>query len=304
MLRTRQDLIRLAGEGRKKRRLGVAAAHDAHTLQAVARAARDGLVEPVLIGRPEETRALWAEVAGVLTLPTLISVEKDSDCAQVAVSLARNGEVDCIMKGRLETAILMREVVARDTGLRASSVLSIVAMMESPYYHKLFAITDVGLLMYPTLEQKKGIIQNAVELFHTLGVEQPKVAVLAAVERENPKMPESTDAAQLKEMQLEGLLGRCVVEGPISYDLCMDLQAAAIKGYHSPVAGDPDILVVPGITSGNLLSKSLTCTGGAHTCGTICGAAVPIVITSRSAPAEDKYMSIILAAAANPAVRR
>ena len=304
MLRTRQDLVRLLGEGGGKRRLGVAAAHDAHTLQAVARAAGDGLIEPVLIGRAEEIRALWAREAGALPLPAVIPVEEDAACAQAAVSMARGGEVDCIMKGRLETATLMREVVARDTGIRTGSVLSIVAMMESPYYYKLFAVTDVGLLTYPTLEQKKGIIQNAVGLFRALGAEEPKVAVLAAVERENPKIPESVDAARLKQMQLDGLLGHCIVEGPISYDLCMDREAAAIKGYQSPVAGDPDILVVPDIASGNLLSKALTCTGGAHTCGTVCGAAVPIVITSRSAPAEDKYMSIILAAAANPTQRR
>ena len=176
--------------------------------------------------------------------------------------------------------------------------------MRDAIWYGSFAVTDVGLLTYPTLEQKKGIIQNAVGLFRALGVEEPKVAVLAAVERENPKMPESVDAARLKRMQLDGLLGHCIVEGPISYDLCMDQEAAAIKGYQSPVAGDPDILVVPDIASGNLLSKSLTCTGGAHTCGTVCGAAVPIVITSRSAPAEDKYMSIVLAAAANPTQRR
>lgn len=304
MLRTRQDLIRLLGEGGGKRRLGVAAAHDTHTLQAVIRAAGDGLIEPVLIGRTEEIRSIWTQETGDLPLPTIIPVEEDTACAQTAIALARSGEVDCIMKGRLETAVLMKEVVARDTGIRTGSVLSIVAMMESPYYHKLFAVTDVGLLTYPTLEQKKGVIQNAVGLFQALGVSQPKVAVLAAVERENPKMPESVDAARLKEMQHQGLLGCCIVEGPISFDLCMDPEAAAIKGYQSPVAGDPDILVVPDIVSGNLLSKSLTCTGGAHTCGTVCGAAVPIVITSRSAPSEDKYMSIVLAAAANPTARR
>ena len=121
---------------------------------------------------------------------------------------------------------------------------------------------------------------------------------LAAVEKENPKMPETVDAVHLKEMQQSGELTNCIVEGPIAYDLCMDKDASAIKGYDSPVAGDADILVVPDIVAGNLVSKCLTCTGGSHTCGTVWGAKVPIILTSRSAATEDKYMSIILSAAA------
>ena len=168
--------------------------------------------------------------------------------------------------------------------------------MESPYYHKLFAVTDVGLMMYPSLEQKKIIIENAVGIFNALGETLPKVGVLAAVEKVNPKMPETVDAAKLKEMNMDGTLSGCIVEGPISYDLCMDCEAAAIKEYTSPVAGDPDILLVPNIVSGNLVAKCLTCSGAAKTCGIVSGAKVPIILTSRSAPAEDKYRSIVLSA--------
>ncbi len=202
------------------------------------------------------------------------------------------------MKGKLETGALMKAVVNRETGIRRGGALSIVAMMESPYYHKVFAVTDVGLMTYPTLEQNKAIVENAVRLFRSLGHERPKVAILAAVEKANDKMPDTLDARALKEMNLNGELPDCIVEGPISYDLCMDKESAAIKGYDSPVAGDPDMLVVPDIVAGNILAKCLTCTGGAKTFGTVCGAKVPIVITSRSAPAEDKNRSIILAAVA------
>lgn len=298
MLTSREMLKEMLAASPVKKRVGVAAAHDEHTLEAIAAAVRDNLVEPVLVGDQDKTRQLWNKVAGDLPEPEVIHVEGDVECAAYTVALARTGQVDCIMKGKLETGILMKAVVNREMGIRSNAVLSLVAIMESPYYHKLFAVTDVGLLMYPTLEQKKAVIQNAVSLFHALGVERPKVAVLAAVEKENPQMPETVDAVCLKKMNERGELTGCMVEGPISYDLCMDAEAAAIKGYVSPVAGDPDILVVPDIVSGNLLSKALTCSGGAHTCGTICGAQVPIILTSRSAPAEDKYMSIVLAAVA------
>lgn len=297
MLRNRQELKELLKRRQRTQRVGVAAAHDDHTLRAVIQAARDGLVEPILIGDSERIASLWTSLSDGIPLPTVIPVQGDEACARQTVQLAREGQIDCVMKGKLETATLMREVVNRETGIRNRDVMSIIAVMESPYYHKLFAVTDVGLLTYPTLEQKAGVIENAVELFHRLGVETPKVAVLAAVEKENPKMPETVDAARLKEMGERGELAGCVVEGPISYDLCMDREAAEIKGYHSPVAGDPDILVVPDIVAGNLLSKSLTCSGGAHTCGTVWGAKVPIILTSRSAAVEDKYMSIVLSAA-------
>ena len=302
MLANREKLKEMLAACPTKKRVGVAAAHDSHTLEAIAAATRDGLVKPVLIGDEKKIFQLWAEIAADLSEPEVIHVEGDAACAEYAVALARNGQIDCLMKGKLETATMMRAVVNRETGIRNSDVLSMIAILESPYYHKLFAVTDVGLLMYPTLEQKKAVIENAVELFHALGVETPKVAVLAAVEKENLQMPETVDAAKLKEMNEQGVLTGCVVEGPISYDLCMDSESAAIKGYVSPVAGDPDILVVPDIASGNVLSKALTCSGGAKSCGTVCGAKVPIIVTSRSAPAEDKYMSIILAAVAGGAV--
>lgn len=301
MLKNRQELKQLLQSRQRIQKLAVAAAHDEHTLQAVVQAVKERLVEPILIGDPERIQSIWTAIAGGLPLPTVVAASDDEACAKHAVAMAREKQVDCIMKGKLETGTMMRAVVNRESGIRDSKVMSLIAVMDSPYYHKLFAVTDVGLLTYPTLEQKVGVIENAVELFHRLGVETPKVAVLAAVEKENPKMPETVDAARLKEMGAQGEISGCIVEGPISYDLCMDAEAAKVKGYQSPVAGDPDILVVPDIVAGNLLSKSLTCSGGAHTCGTVWGAKVPIILTSRSAPTEDKYMSIILSAAAGKA---
>ena len=146
--------------------------------------------------------------------------------------------------------------------------------------------------MYTYKEKKKAAIENAVEAFHALGVEEPKVAVLAAVEKVNPKMPETVDADEIKK---EGVPG-CIIEGPISYDLAMDPDAGEIKGYESPVAGDADLLVVPDIVSGNIAAKTLTVLGGARTGGTVLGAMVPVMLVSRSASADDKYMSIVISA--------
>ena len=286
---------KLLGEPVKKKIAVVMANHE-HTLEALSETVREGLVAPVLIG----DEAVICEMLMRYPMPgdavRIVHEPTPELAAQMAADMVREGKVDCIMKGAIETGPLMRVLVNREKGIRRRDTMSLLAFMESPHYHKVFAITDVGLLTYPTLEQKAMAIENALEALRALGVEEPKVAVLAAVEKVNPKMPESVEAAQLKEMAESGRFGRCIVEGPISYDLAMDPEAAAIKGYESPVAGDPDLLVVPDIVSGNVLAKALTCTGGAKTCGTVLGAMAPLVLTSRSATADDKYMSILLAA--------
>ena len=277
-----------------KRRVAVAAAQDEHTLQAVVAAARDGLVTPVLIGREAEIRELLAKLMFDSEQAEIIPEDDPVACAQIAADLAREGKADCIMKGKLETGALMKVLVNRERGIRKNDVMSLVAFFESPYYHKVFSITDPALLTYPTLEQKKAAITNAVEALHALGVEQPKVAVLAAVEKVNPKMKETVEADEIKKAGIPG----CVVEGPISYDLAMDPQAAEIKGYQSPVAGDADLLVVPDLVSGNIAAKTITVLGGGRTGGVVMGAQVPVLLVSRAATADDKYMSIVAAALA------
>lgn len=275
-----------------KRRVAVTPAQDEHTLEAISHAYRDGMVEPVLIGDEPAIR----EILGKLGVPadgmTIINIADPTEAIQKAADLARNGEVDCIMKGKTETGALMKVLVNKEHGIRKNETMSLLAFMESPNYHKVFAITDVGLLTYPTKEQKKAAIANAVEAFHTLGVKEPKVAILAAVEKVNPKMKETVEAAEIKEEGVEG----CIVEGPISYDLAMDPQSASIKGYTSPVAGDADILVVPDIVSGNIAAKTITVIGGGRTGGVVLGAKVPVLLVSRAASADDKYMSIVIAA--------
>lgn len=275
-----------------KRRVAVAPAQDEHTLEAVCHAWQDGLVEPVLIGNELEIRMLLEKINVDPESMMIIPSEEPVESIQKAADMAREGKVDCIMKGKTETGTLMKVLVNKEHGIRKNDTMSLLAFMESPNYHKVFAITDVGLLTYPNKEQKKAAIENAVEAFHALGIENPKVAILAAVEKVNPKMPETVEAAEIK---TEGVAG-CTIEGPISYDLAMDQQSAAIKGYESAVAGDADILVVPDIVSGNIAAKTITTIGGGRTGGVVLGAKVPVLLVSRAATADDKYMSIVVAA--------
>ncbi len=275
-----------------KRKVAVVPAQDEHTLEAISHAYKDGMVEPVLIGDEPKIREILAQIGTDADKMTIIHVEDPTEAIQKAADMARDGEVDCIMKGKTETGALMKVLVNRERGIRKNDTMSLLAFMESPNYHKVFAITDVGLLTYPSKEQKKAAIQNAVEAFHALGVEQPKVAILAAVEKVNPKMKETVEAAEIKEEGVDG----CIIEGPISYDLAMDPASAPIKGYVSPVAGDADLLVVPDIVSGNIAAKTITVIGGGRTGGVVLGAKVPVLLVSRAASADDKYMSIVIAA--------
>lgn len=288
-----REKLRAQAEPKK---IAVVAADHEHTLEALSEAAGMGMIAPVLLGNEARIREMLTQYVFPDGSVTVIDIADPVEAAQRAADLVRAGEVDAIMKGAIETGPLMKVLVNREKGIRRRDTMSLLAFMESPYYHKVFAITDVGLLTYPTLEQKAHAIQNAVEALRSLGVEKPKVAILAAVEKVNPKMKETVEAAELKKLAETGAFGPCIAEGPISYDLAMDPGAAAIKGYESPVAGDADLLVVPDIVSGNVLAKGITCTGGGKTCGTVLGAMAPLVLTSRSATAEDKYMSILLAA--------
>ena len=275
-----------------KRKVAVVPAQDEHTLEAISHAYKDGMVEPVLIGDEPKIREILAQIGTDADKMTIIHVEDPVEAIQKAADMARDGEVDCIMKGKTETGALMKVLVNRERGIRKNDTMSLLAFMESPNYHKVFAITDVGLLTYPSKEQKKAAIQNAVEAFHALGVEQPKVAILAAVEKVNPKMKETVEAAEIKEEGVDG----CIIEGPISYDLAMDPASAPIKGYVSPVAGDADLLVVPDIVSGNIAAKTITVIGGGRTGGVVLGAKVPVLLVSRAASADERHINIVIAA--------
>ena len=275
----------------------VAAAHDEHTLQAVLAARRDGLIRPILVGRRNEIRSIARSLGEELSPEQIVDAQDDLECAARSVALIREGKGDILIKGMLQTGTLLKAVVHRETGIRASQVMSHVAILDVPRYHKLLFITDGGMVVAPNLEQKGHILKNAVDFCRFLGYERPKAAALCAVETVNPAMPETGDALSLKEAGERGEFGPCIVEGPISLDLATDREAALVKGYHSPVAGDADILLVPAIAVGNVLGKALYGLAGGQMAGVVLGAAVPITINSRGATPEEKYYSILLCAA-------
>ena len=275
----------------------VAAAHDEHTLQAVFAARRDGLIRPILVGRRNEIRSIARSLGEELSPEQIVDAQDDLECAARSVALIREGKGDILIKGMLQTGTLPKAVVHRETGIRASQVMSHVAILDVPRYHKLLFITDGGMVVAPNLEQKGHILKNAVDFCRFLGYERPKAAALCAVETVNPAMPETGDALSLKEAGERGEFGPCIVEGPISLDLATDREAALVKGYHSPVAGDADILLVPAIAVGNVLGKALYGLAGGQMAGVVLGAAVPITINSRGATPEEKYYSILLCAA-------
>ena len=290
-------IAKVQGES-KTQKVVVAAAQDEHTLQAALRAKKDRIVEPILIGDSVQIEAILKGLGEHPDQYSIIYTKDDMASAQKAVELIRDGKADFIMKGKIQTADLLRAVVNKEKGLRTGCIMSHLTILELPGYHKLLAITDGGMILYPNLAEKKQILENAVKTFRDMGYQNPKVAVLTAVETVNPKMPETVDADALKKMNKSGEISGCIVAGPISYDLTMSKESAAIKGYESPVTEDADILIVSNIAVGNILGKALTHSAGAKMAGFIVGAKVPIVVTSRGSTAEEKYLSLVLSAAA------
>lgn len=298
IFRTFDDLVNHVQSSGRKKKVVLAAAHDEHALEAVLFADKNNIAEPILVGDKPIIQKMLSDLNADTNKYEIYHTEDDVSAAKKSVELIRSGVGDFLMKGKLQTADLLREVVNKETGLSLGKPMSHVAMQEIPNYPKLIAVTDGGMMTYPDLQGKKSIIENAVSVFNKMGYEKPKVAVLAAVEVVNPKMPEAVDADALKKMNEDGTIKNCIIEGPISYDLAMNKESSVIKGYESPVAGDADILIVPNITAGNILGKSLIYSAGAKMAGFVVGAKVPIVLTSRGASTEEKYLSLAISASA------
>lgn len=297
MIKNFKELADAAKAMKKKTVVAVVEAHDKNTLEAVVEAKKDGIIEAMLIGNEDKIRKILKEEGGDPDDYSIIPTGSLEESLKAAVENINAGRANAIMKGMLETSEFLKALVHKENGLMAGGRISLVGLYDHPkFYHKLLAVTDVAMNTYPDLQGKKDIVNNAVKLLHSLGCECPKVACLCSVEKVNPKMPETVDADALKKMNAEGEIPGCVVEGPISFDLAIKQGAAAVKGYESPVAGDADLLLVPDITCGNVLVKCMTDYAGAITAGTVLGARCPVILTSRSAEASDKYYSIALAA--------
>ena len=291
--RFRDLLVRTAG----RPPVPVAIAHpcDDLSLGAAVEMAKAGLVVPILVGPVAKIRAAALAAGLDIAAYRIVDVPHSHAAAAAAVALVRAGEAALLMKGSLHTDELMHEVVAHDTGLRTERRLSHVYVMDVPSYPRPLLITDAALNIAPTLEEKRDIVQNAIDLAHVMGIELPKVAILAAVETVNPSMRSTLDAAALCKMADRGQITGGLLDGPLAFDNAVSPQAAKQKGIVSPVAGQADILVVPDLEAGNMLAKQLSFLAGADAAGVIVGARVPIILTSRADSERTRIASCALA---------
>lgn len=297
MLSKLNDLRDLLPSRGHPKRLVLAASEDAHSLGAVIRAAHEKVIEPILVGDREKTEGL-AEVMNIDLKGVRFQEEKDTNQAVIkAVKMVHQGKADVLMKGKVGTSELLKAVLNKEYGLRTGKLLSHFALFEVETYHKLISVTDVAMNIAPDLADKIAILNNSVWVLNKLGVAEPKVAVLGAVEKVNTNMSATTDAALLSKMNQRGQIRNCLVDGPLAFDNAVSMESARHKEIKSEVAGDTDLLLMPDIEVGNVLYKSLVFFARAKVASMIVGAKAPIVLTSRSDSEQAKFDSILLAAA-------
>ena len=269
---------------------------DLESLKGALMSAEAGLIDPILIGPEAKIRSIAAEFGLDLNHHRIVNVKHSHEAAAMAVTLIRNGDAEALMKGSLHTDELLAEVVSRASGLRTARRISHVFLMDVPTYPRPLLITDAAVNIAPTLEEKVHIIQNAIDLAHIIGIPEPKVAILSAVETVNPKIQSTLDAAALCKMADRGQITGGLLDGPLAFDNAVSLSAAKTKGINSAVAGRAEVLIVPDLESGNMLAKQLEYLGNALSAGIVLGARVPIVLTSRADTAETRIASCVIAA--------
>jgi phosphate acetyltransferase len=267
-------------------------------------AAKEGLITPILVG-PAAKIAEVAKASGIALGKTqIVDVPDSRSAAARAVELVRTGKAELLMKGSLHSDEILGAVVAKETGLRTGRRLSHVFIMDVPAYHKVLIVTDGAINIAPTLEDKVDICQNAIDLARSFGIEKPKLAILAAVETVNSKMPATLDAAALCKMAERGQIKGGLLDGPLAFDNAISRDAAKIKGIRSEVAGDPDILLAPDLEAGNMVAKQLSFLANADSAGLVLGAKVPVILTSRSDSLRSRIASCAVAVLAAHARRK
>ncbi|MDK2918055.1 MAG: hypothetical protein PWQ37_788 [Candidatus Petromonas sp.] len=294
MIRNLQELIKAAKE-QVTMKLVVAAAQDEEVLIAVCNAAEMGIVQPILVGDVGKIKEIAKNHDLDVSKYELIEEIDLNETARISVKLVSSGKADFVMKGLIDTSILLKAVLDKEIGLRTDSLLSHIMVYKVANYHKLLFLTDGGMNIAPNLEEKTKIIKNSIKVAKAMGIKTVKVACLAAKEKVNPKMVATIEAEQLKEMGNKGEFGEdIIVDGPLAFDLAVSKEAAKVKGFKSEVAGDTDVLLVPTIEVGNGIGKTLTYMANAESAGIIMGAKAPVVLVSRADSHEAKLNSIAL----------
>jgi phosphate acetyltransferase len=269
---------------------------DEISLQAATSAAMAGLIKPTLYGNKKKIEQICPEIRAINEIAVIDTGNSPIAAAQAAIAATRRGDHQAIMKGSLHTDELLGEVLNAETGLRTDQRLTHTFVFDLPRYHKLLAVTDAVVNIAPNLETKSEALMHAIGLMQKLGVSRVKCAIVAAVETQNPAIPATMDAAELVRLAGDGRFGDARVEGPFGFDNAISRKAAEIKGIQSDVAGDPDVLLVPDLNSGNMLYKSFIYIGGGECAGLVQGAKVPIILTSRADSEFSRLASCALAA--------
>lgn len=292
-MRNFEEVIKFAKE-RGPKTISVACAQDKEVLMAVEMARKEGIANAILVGDIEKVKEISSELDIDVNNYELIEEKDLAEASRKAVALVSSGKAHMVMKGLVDTSIILKAVLDKEIGLRTGNVLSHVAVFDVPGYDRLFFVTDAAMNLAPDLNTKKQIIENACQIAHALDIAEPKVAALCAKEKVNEKMPDTVHAKELEDMNKRGELTGCLVGGPFALDNAVSLEAAKHKGMDHPVAGKADILLAPDIEAGNILYKSMVFFAKSKNAGVIVGAKAPIILTSRADNEETKLNSIAL----------
>lgn len=292
MIKNFKDMEALVKD-RDPRRVALAMAEEGDALAAIVRAAQAGIAEPVLVGDPDAIRQIARQENLDIGSYRVVEAFSEKDAAAEAVSLVKSGDADCLMKGKTATSTIMKAALNKEAGIRGGGVLSHIALMEPPTYHKMLIMSDAALNIAPDLAAKVSIVRNALSVASILGIETPKVAVVGAVEKVNEAMPATLDAALLSKMADRGQIKGCLIDGPFALDNALSRKSCEVKGVETAVGGDADILLLPDIEAANVLYKSVSVLTDYPMAGLIVGAAKPIILTSRADSDQVKYLSIL-----------
>jgi len=275
--------------------IAIAAAHDPAVLISAEELQKLGIVIAHLVGDKPAIEVIAQERHLDLSGMTIVHEPDTGRAAQHAVAMAREGQADVVIKGQLKTPQILGAALDRERGIRQKKLLTHVGLFEVPGFDRIIYMSDSGVILSPTIEQKVVIIQNVVEVAHKFGLERPRVAILAATEVVDPKIPNSIEALALTRMAEDGWVEGAIVDGPLTLDVAVSSEAARIKGVESPVAGNADILIVPGVVAGNTAAKAIQYLAGGRMAGLVVGAKVPIIINSRADTADTRLLSTAMA---------
>ena len=302
MIRSFKELIEKVQNG-EPQTLSVAVAQDADVLLSVWNAYQNRIIQGAyLVGNEKEIREIAKEQGIDLSKFEIVNEEEKPEACATAIKLVREGKASLPMKGFVDTSVVLKALLNKEYGLRTGNLICHVGLMEVAGFDRMFLLSDSAMTIAPTLEQKVDLIKACTQIAHAMGNDNPKVAVLCAVEKVNPKMPATLDAAELTRMNEEGEITGCMVKGPLAMDNAVSVEAARHKGIDHPVAGNADILITPDIEAGNILNKSMEYFAKCEKAGCIMGAAKPMVLTSRASSDTSKMNSIALAVLAAQAM--